>query len=117
MEFIDRLIRARVPRLNLDPTKSYYRVQRDKEPKYVGRFVRAYRMGSGDGMTAHWEFDNNGTITTEDDDMWGSLSGAELVYFVVADAYNKVLDGLDPTGPDGSDGPVNADPSDPGPTG
>jgi hypothetical protein len=69
-------------------------------------------MGSGDGMTAHWDFDNNGVITTEDDDMWGSLSGAELVYFVTAEAYNKVLEGLDPTSPEPTS---NNEPSDPDP--
>jgi len=115
MDFIDRLLTARIARTALDPTKSYYRVQRGKEPKYVGRFVRAYRMGSGDGMTAHWEFNYNGLITTVDDSIWGSVSGAELADFVTAEAYNKVLEGLDPTIPE-SPGPTNDRPSDPGPT-
>ena len=47
----------------------------------VGTFVRSYRMGSGDGMTVHWEFNNGGKITTIDDAMWGSLSGKELTHF------------------------------------
>jgi len=91
MEFIDRLLAARIARTALDNTKSYYRVQRGQEPKYVGRFVQAYHMGSGDGMTAHWDFDNNGVITTEDDAMWGSISGAELAHFVEADQYKSVV--------------------------
>jgi len=102
MEFIDRLLTARIARTALDTTKSYYRVQRGKEPKYVGRFVQAYHAGSGDGMTAHWQFDNKGVITTEDDAMWGSLSGAELAHFVTEEAYNKVLEGKDPNAPSDS---------------
>jgi len=41
-------------------------------------------MGSGDGMTSHWEFDNNGTIVRIDDETWGSVSGDELLGFSVA---------------------------------
>ena len=47
----------------------------------VGTFMRSYVMGSGDGMTVHWEFNNGGKITTTDDAMWGSLSGKELIHF------------------------------------
>jgi hypothetical protein len=47
----------------------------------VGRFVKAYRMGSGDGMTLHWEFLKDGATIRIDDEMWGSLSGAELTGF------------------------------------
>jgi hypothetical protein len=38
-------------------------------------------MGSGDGMTVHWEFNKNGTIIRVDDEMWGSLYGTELIGF------------------------------------
>ena len=47
----------------------------------VGRFIRSYSMGSGDGMTAHWEFELNGKIITVNDEMWGSVSGEGLVGF------------------------------------
>lgn len=47
----------------------------------VGTFMRSYRMGSGDGMTVYWEFNNGGKVTTIGDQMWGSLSGKELTYF------------------------------------
>jgi hypothetical protein len=48
----------------------------------AGTFVRCYRMGSGDGMTLHWEFIKNGNTICVDDEMWGSLAGTELVGFV-----------------------------------
>ena len=47
----------------------------------VGTFMRSYRMGSGDGMTVYWEFNNGNKVTTIGDQMWGSLSGKELTYF------------------------------------
>jgi len=49
----------------------------------VGTFMRSYRMGSGDGMTVHWEFNNGGKVTRIDDAMWGSVSGKELTHFRV----------------------------------
>lgn len=77
---------SRASRLNLDTTKHYFVVHGGgSEPVYVGQFVRSYRMGSGDGMTAHWEFTNEGKVTRVDDEMWGSLSGAELLGFVALD--------------------------------
>jgi hypothetical protein len=83
MDTIKSMMERRVSRTDLDPTKKYLKVQGGVRT-YVGRFVRAYRMGSGDGMTAHWEFDNNGAVMTVDDEMWGSISGTELAYFVEA---------------------------------
>lgn len=79
-------MKQRYERLNLD-TKLCYNVTR-KSPTglteiYVGKFIRSYRMGSGDGMTSHWEFDNNGTIVRIDDETWGSVSGDELLGFSV----------------------------------
>jgi hypothetical protein len=38
-------------------------------------------MGSGDGMTAHWEFELEGQTIVVNDEMWGSLGGQELVGF------------------------------------
>ena len=49
----------------------------------VGTFMRSYRMGSGDGMTVYWEFNNGGKVTRIDDAMWGSVSGKELTHFRV----------------------------------
>jgi len=74
----------RISRLNLDTTKNYEKVQLVKGVQTVtpiGRFVKAYRMGSGDGMTAHWEFELDGKTITVDDEMWGSVGGQELVGF------------------------------------
>jgi len=41
-------------------------------------------MGSGDGTTVHLEFERDGTKITVNDEMWGSVSGDELVYFTLA---------------------------------
>ena len=74
----------RLSRLNLDITKCYEKVQNINgimENTYVGKFVRAYRMGSGDGMTAHWEFNDEGKIITINDELWGSISGKEILGF------------------------------------
>jgi hypothetical protein len=78
------IIRERISRLNLDTTKNYEKVQKVNGQDLVtlvGRFVKAYRMGSGDGMTAHWEFELDGKKVTVDDDMWGSVGGKELIGF------------------------------------
>ena len=82
---MNTIMQGRLDRANLDPTKSYIRLQKINgvvTQKPVGRFVRSYRMGSGDGMTLHWEFNLDGVITTENDEMWGTLSGSELTWFV-----------------------------------
>ena len=82
---MESMLQSRVDRANLDITKSYLRVQVVKgvvTQKPVGRFVRSYCMGSGDGMTLHWEFNLDGVITTEDNEMWGSVSGSELAWFI-----------------------------------
>ena len=91
MEDIRILLKERYERGNLDVSKFYEKVTRSNNIRsnnidsvtYVGQFVRSYRMGSGDGMTLHWDFNNNGTIITVDDDMWGSIGGQELTYFRV----------------------------------
>jgi len=82
------IIHSRIQRVDLDVTKSYIQVKqvRGIETKtYVGKFVRVYCMGSGDGMTVHIEFDDNGRCTRVDEEMWGSLGGNELSYFIEAD--------------------------------
>jgi hypothetical protein len=70
--------------MNLDDKKSYIKVVKKGEitiEEPVGRFVRAYRTGSGDGMTAHWEFIKDGVTIVIDDEMWGSTSGNGLLGF------------------------------------
>jgi hypothetical protein len=84
METIAAILTSRISRQNLDPMKSYIKVVKKgditiEEP--VGRFVKAYRMGSGDGMTANWEFIKDGVTIVIDDDMWGSLDRSSLVGF------------------------------------
>ena len=79
---------SRASRMNLDTTKSYIKVQTvagKRVEEVVGQFVRSYRMGSGDGMTVHWEFIKDGKTIRVDDEMWGSLAGTELVGFVPLD--------------------------------
>lgn len=74
----------RSQRGDLDTSKSYVKLQivggllKEEE---VGRFVKSYRMGSGDGMTLHWEFVKDGVKIVVDDEMWGSVSGEGLIGF------------------------------------
>jgi hypothetical protein len=84
MSAIEKLLKSRVERSNLKAGTCYTKIQvvnGIQTAKCVGKFIRAYRMGSGDGMTCHWEFDLKGTVTCVDDEMWGSVSGKELAYF------------------------------------
>ena len=80
------LMESRVARANLDTTKHYNKVVNTRqgtsvEEEYVGQFIKSYRMGSGDGMTLHWDFDRNGTVVTVNDEMWGYTDGRNLVGF------------------------------------
>jgi len=78
-----QIIKKRIARVNLD-TKKFYKQVKGGIETYVGRFVRVYRMGSGDGMTVHIEFNNDGRLISIDEEMWGSVSGDELSYFIEA---------------------------------
>lgn len=81
---MEDIMRQRISRLDLDTTKNYEKIQLIKGIEIatlVGRFVKSYRMGSGDGMTAHWEFELEGKTIVVNDEMWGSLGGQELVGF------------------------------------
>jgi len=83
---IEKMMETRWARGDLDTKKQYIKIQRkgnDLIEVPVGRFVKSYRMGSGDGMTIHWEFEKDGVITRIDDEMWGSVSGKELLGFKV----------------------------------
>lgn len=84
MSTVDNLMTSRISRANLDTTKQYMKVTNmggATVEEEVGRFVKSYTMGSGDGMTLHWEFELNGIVRRIDDAMWGSVSGEELVGF------------------------------------
>jgi len=84
MSTLHTLMTSRISRANLDTTKYYVKVQKmggATVEEEVGRFVKSYTMGSGDGMTLHWEFELNGIVRRIDDVMWGFVSGAELVGF------------------------------------
>jgi hypothetical protein len=83
-EFVETVMMPRINRMNLDTTKTYIKVQKKDGAlveEEVGLFVKSYRMGSGDGMTIHWEFLKDNVIVRIDDEMWGSISGAELIGF------------------------------------
>ena len=85
MENADNIIESRISRVNLDITKNYTQVKIVNDTKvkeYLGKFVKVYRMGSGDGMTVHMEFNDNGRVTRIDEEMWGTISGRELSYFI-----------------------------------
>lgn len=84
MDYFSRIIASRCSRANLDTTKEYIMVKNVNGKlveEEVGLFVKSYRMGSGDGMTLHWEFLLNGATIRIGDEMWGSLSGVELTGF------------------------------------
>jgi hypothetical protein len=81
---IEKMMETRWARGDLDTKKQYVKVQKKGNELIqipVGRFVRSYRMGSGDGMTIHWEFEKDGIVSRIDDEMWGSLGGEELLGF------------------------------------
>lgn len=83
MDIMD-IMEQRCQRGDLDTSKFYVKVQTvggvSKEEE-VGRFVKSYRMGSGDGMTLHWEFIKDGQKIVVDDEMWGNVSGEGLICF------------------------------------
>ena len=84
MEAITSLLQSRCSRGDLDTSKSYIKVQKvggKTVEEEVGQFVKAYRMGSGDGMTIHWEFSKDGVTICVEDEMWGSINGSELIGF------------------------------------
>jgi hypothetical protein len=83
------MMKNRISRANLDYNLCYAKVKKGSPEEYVGRFARSYSMGSGNGKTLHWEFDNNGKKVTIDDEMWGSVNGNELIGFRVVPCQNK----------------------------
>jgi hypothetical protein len=88
MQTIEKLLKKRLERGNLDVTKHYEKIEKINGTEiitYVGQFIKSYRMGSGDGMSLHWEFNDNGKIITIDNEMWGSINGDELCGFRVVE--------------------------------
>lgn len=84
MDLAKAILSPYLVRTNLDTTKMYQKVEKVNGQEVltpVGKFVRCYRMGSGDGMTIHWEFELLGNKITIDDDMWGHRPGQELLGF------------------------------------
>jgi len=84
LQSIEGILRQQNSSTHLDTTKSYIKVQRTEagvveEP--VGRFVRSYCMGSGDGMTLHWEFIKDDKTIVIDDERWGPIDGSNMVGF------------------------------------
>ena len=64
----------------MKPGHHYMKIQ-GKNIDYAGKFVQCYLAGSGDGMSVHFIFELNGKQYTLNDQMWGSISGEELMYF------------------------------------
>ena len=84
MDLVKTILSPYLSRANLDTTKMYEKVEKVNGQDIltpVGKFVKCYRMGSGDGMTIHWEFELLGNKVTVDDDMWGPRPGQELLGF------------------------------------
>ena len=84
MSDISKLIEKRISRLDLDTKKVYEKVQSVNGATMatlVGKFIKSYYMGSGDGITAHWEFELDGKRIIVDDEMWGAATGVGLVSF------------------------------------
>jgi hypothetical protein len=77
-------LQSRCSRDDLDTSKQYIMVKKvdgKVVEEEVGYFVKCYQMGSGDGMTLHWEFLKNGITIHIQDDMWGTIDGTELIGF------------------------------------
>jgi hypothetical protein len=79
------IMAARIAALQLDTTKTYTMIITQKDgietTRYVGRFLRAYTVGSGDGQERYHEFvDDSGAVSRVSDHMW---SGRQTIDFVV----------------------------------
>ena len=84
-EAAEILLKPRIERAKLDTTKSYTRIQKlqgKHVSTYVGKFVKAYTMGWGDGASLHMEFLQNGEILKIYEELWGNLNGEGMSYFV-----------------------------------
>ena len=85
-KIISDMMESRISRTQLIVGNEYYKNQMVKGTlikEYVGKYIRTYWMGSGDGTTVHLEFEKDGAKLTVNDEMWGNISGEELAYFTV----------------------------------
>lgn len=80
MSDITELMQSRISRTQLKEGKEYYKIHKGVK-EFIGKYIRTYYMGSGDGTTVHVEFELDGKKICVNDEMWGSLNGEELVYF------------------------------------
>jgi len=88
MQTIENLLKTRYERGKLDISKRYDKIEKINGTElitYVGQFIRSYRMGSGDGMTLHWDFNDNGKVVTVNEEMWGSINEQELIGFRIVE--------------------------------
>jgi len=82
---VNDILKKKISRVNLKVNTNYTKVKVVNNTvikEYVGKFVKTYFMGSGDGMTVHMEFNDNGRVIRVDEEMWGSINGYELSYFI-----------------------------------
>lgn len=77
---VNDLLYERIEGTKLKPGHRYIRKQFGRA-EFVGEFQRSYTMGSGDGTTIYYEFIWNGIMYTIHDDMFGTISGDELMQF------------------------------------
>ena len=77
---IKTIMNKRVSRADMKVGHHYMKHQNDST-EYVGTFHTCSYSGSGDGMEIHFWFNLNEKIYKLDDQMWGSVSGNELMYF------------------------------------
>lgn len=90
---MESVLKKRISRTNLHINTTYEKITNTKNLEtviLVGKFIRSYLMGSGDGTTAHWEFVLNGQLITVNDQMWGSVSGEGLVGFREVEEVGEV---------------------------
>ena len=80
MSDIAELMQSRISRTQLKEGKEYYKIHKGVK-EFIGKYIRTYCMGSGDGTTVHTEFELDGKKICVNDEMWGSLNGEELIYF------------------------------------
>jgi hypothetical protein len=77
---VDTIINKRVTRADMKVGHHYMKHQ-NGSAHYAGTFHTCSYSGSGDGMEIHFWFNLNNKIYKLDDQMWGSVSGKELMYF------------------------------------
>lgn len=77
---IETIMNKRVARADMK-VGHHYMKHHNGSTEYVGTFHASTYSGSGDGMEIHFWFNLDDKIYKLDDQMWGSVSGKELMYF------------------------------------